>query len=220
MSLAVENLAVVRGERQLFKGVGFALAPGEALLLRGPNGSGKSSLLRLLAGFLQPAQGKVAWQGRSIAEDNEAYRAGLLYLGHADAVKPQVTAEDNLIYWGRLGGLAAEPARQRAAEALEQAGLGRQRRLPGRYLSAGQKRRLGLARLLLRPASLWLLDEPTNALDTSAIQWLGAALAKHREAGGIVLLASHVDVPLAAARSLNLPQGTLTAPGAEGEAGA
>jgi len=211
MTLAVENLAVVRGERQLFKGVGFALAPGEALLLRGPNGSGKSSLLRLLAGFLQPAQGRVAWQGQDIAGDNEAYRAGLLYLGHADAVKPQVTAEDNLVYWGRLSGLDAEPARQRAQEALEQAGLGRQRRLPGRYLSAGQKRRLGLARLLLRPASLWLLDEPTNALDTAAIQWLGAALARHRAAGGIVLLASHVDVPLPSARSLGLPDGTLTA---------
>jgi heme exporter protein A len=209
MTLAVERLAVIRGERQLFKDISFSLAAGEALLLRGPNGSGKSSLLRLLAGFLQPAAGNVTWQGKALDDEAEAYRAGLLYLGHQDAVKPQVSTEENLIYWARLCGLSASAAIECAAMALEQAGLARQRRLPGRYLSAGQKRRLGLARLLLRPAALWLLDEPTNALDSTAIAWLGSALAQHRAAGGLVLLASHVDVPLPNARSLMLPSGEL-----------
>jgi len=207
MTLAVERLAVIRGERQLFKDISFNLATGEAMLLRGPNGSGKSSLLRLLAGFLRPAAGSITWQGRALDDEAEAYRGGLLYLGHQDAVKPQVSTEDNLIYWARLYGLSAADSLERASVALEQAGLARQRRLPGRYLSAGQKRRLGLARLLLRPAALWLLDEPTNALDSTAIAWLGNALARHRAAGGLVLLASHVDVPLPAARCLMLPGG-------------
>ncbi len=209
MTLAAERLAVIRGERQLFKDVSFSLAPGEALLLRGPNGSGKSSLLRLLAGFLAPAAGQVTWQGQAIQAEPETYRAGLIYLGHQDAVQPQTSAEENLSYWARLAGLSTAEAAECSGAALEKAGLGRQRRLPGRYLSAGQKRRLGLARLLLRPLPLWLLDEPTNALDAAATAWLGEALAAHRAGGGVVLLASHVPVPLPAARTLTLPSGDL-----------
>ncbi|WP_341703139.1 heme ABC exporter ATP-binding protein CcmA [Ferrovibrio sp.] len=209
MALAVEGLVCIRGERQLFHDLDFRLASGEALLLRGPNGSGKSSLLRLLAGFLPPAAGRVLWDGMAVAEDAEAHRARLYYLGHQDAIKPQLTAEDNLLFWARLiGQPAAEAARQTAA-ALEAAGLHRQRRLPGRYLSAGQKRRLALARLLVTPAALWLLDEPTNALDSEAVAWLGSLLAGHRRRGGIVLLASHVPVPLPDARVLDLPEGVL-----------
>jgi len=208
MALSVQGLAVIRGERRLFKDVSFTLAAGEAMLLRGPNGSGKSSLLRLLAGFLAPAAGKIAWQGRPLAEA-EDYRAASLYLGHQDAVKPQFTAEQNLAYAGRLLGLDASAAGSRAANVLEAAGLSRQRRLPARYLSAGQKRRLALCRLLLAPAKLWLLDEPTNALDSAAIDWLGQALAAHRAQGGAVLLASHVPVPLPDAQALLLPEGRL-----------
>lgn len=208
MALSVEGLAVIRGERRLFKDVSFTLAPGEAMLLRGPNGSGKSSLLRLLAGFLAPAAGRVNWQGSAIAEA-EDFRSAMLYLGHQDAVKPQFTTEQNLAYAGRLLGLNDAAALARAGDVLEAAGLGRQRRLPARYLSAGQKRRLALCRLLLMPAKLWLLDEPTNALDSAAIDWLGQALAAHRAQGGAVLLASHVPVPLPDARALLLPEGKL-----------
>lgn len=209
MTLTVEGLACIRGERQLFRDLTFRLAPGEALLLLGPNGSGKSSLLRLLAGFLPPAAGRVLWQGAAVTEDAEAHRTRLQYLGHQDAVKSQLSAEDNLGFWARLYGLPAAETDQAVTAALGAAGLQRQRRLPGRYLSAGQKRRLALARLLLKPAVLWLLDEPTNALDTSAVAWLGELLAAHREKGGMIILASHVDVPLAAARQLNLPEGRL-----------
>lgn len=210
MVLAVERLACIRGERQLFSGVTFRLAPGEALLLHGPNGSGKSSLLRLLAGFLPPAHGRVLWDGASALEDAEAHRARLQYLGHQDAVKSQLATDDNLLFWARLYGLDPVAAAEAVTGALEAAGLQRQRHLPGRYLSAGQKRRLALARLLLKPAALWLLDEPTNALDTAAVGWLGELLAAHRAKGGMIILASHVDVPLQDARRLDLPEGVLS----------
>lgn len=210
MALTVEGLACIRGERQLFTDLQFRLAAGEALLLHGPNGSGKSSLLRLLAGFLTPAAGKVLWDGAAVAEDAEAHRARLLYLGHLDAVKPQLTATENLAFFARLMGATSDAADEQAKQALEAAGLTRQRSLPARYLSAGQKHRLALARLLLSPATLWLLDEPTNALDSAAVQWLGAVLQAHRDRGGLVILASHVAVPLPGARQLTLPEGKLS----------
>lgn len=209
MALAVEGLACIRGERQLFRDLTFRLAAGEALLLHGPNGSGKSSLLRLLAGFLPAAEGRVLWDTVPIAADADAHRARLLYLGHQDAVKPQLTATENLAFFARLQGMPAPAAEQQAAQALEAAGLTRQRHLPARYLSAGQKHRVALARLLLTPALLWLLDEPTNALDSSAVEWLGTILQAHRARGGLVILASHVAVPLPAARQLALPEGRL-----------
>ncbi|MEK9969335.1 MAG: heme ABC exporter ATP-binding protein CcmA [Ferrovibrio sp.] len=208
--MAVEQLACIRGERQLFHDLTFRLAPGEALLLHGPNGSGKSSLLRLLAGFLPEASGRVLWDGTPALQDADAHRARLQYLGHQDAVKSQLGTDDNLLFWAQLYGLDAEAAAKAVDAALEAAGLTRQRRLPGRYLSAGQKRRLALARLLLKPATLWLLDEPTNALDTSAVAWLGELLTAHRAKGGMVILASHVAVPLPAARQLDLPDGRLS----------
>ncbi|HEX6958865.1 MAG TPA: heme ABC exporter ATP-binding protein CcmA [Ferrovibrio sp.] len=210
MVLAVEKLACIRGERQLFQDVSFRLAAGEALLLHGPNGSGKSSLLRMLAGFLKPAAGRIAWDSTAIGDDVEAHRSRLHYLGHQDAVKPQLSAEDHLIFWARLFGHSAPEAATQTAAALESCGLQRQRRLPGRYLSAGQKRRLALARLLISPAPLWLLDEPTNALDTAAVAWLGETLARHRDGGGMVILASHVAVPLPGSRRLELPAGRLS----------
>jgi len=209
MALAVEGLVCIRGERQLFHDLNFRLAPGEALLLHGPNGSGKSSLLRLLAGFLPPAAGRVLWNGALIDDDPDIHRSRLHYLGHQDALKPQLSAEENLLFWARLLGLTAAAAVAITQTALDAAGLHRQRRLPGRYLSAGQRRRLALARLLVAPVPLWLLDEPTNALDSAAVAWLGDILAQHRRRGGIVLLASHVAVPLPDAASLDLPQGTL-----------
>ncbi|HLT78485.1 MAG TPA: heme ABC exporter ATP-binding protein CcmA [Ferrovibrio sp.] len=211
MALGVDRLACIRGERQLFSDLTFRLAPGEALLLHGPNGSGKSSLLRMLAGFLAPAAGRIVWDG-TVPDDEEAdgLRGRFCYLGHQDAVKPQLSARDNLVFWARLSGLAAERAEAAADQALDAAGLQRQKRLPSRYLSAGQKRRVALARLLLTDVPLWLLDEPSNALDRAAVDWLGGILAQHRAKGGMVVLASHVPVPLPDARLLELPDGRLT----------
>lgn len=209
MALTVEQLACIRGERQLFSDLNFRLASGEALLLHGPNGSGKSSLLRLLAGFLPLAHGRVLWDGAPALEDSDAHRARLQYLGHQDAVKSQLGTADNLLFWARLYGLDPAAAVDAVNAALAAAGLQRQRHLQGGYLSAGQKRRLALARLLLKPAALWLLDEPTNALDTAAVGWLGELLATHRAKGGMIILASHVDVPLKDARRLDLPEGRL-----------
>ena len=133
----------------------------------------------------------------------------LCYLGHQDAVKPQLSGRDNLVFWARLAGKNPAAAAEAADAALDAAGLQRQMRLPGRYLSAGQKRRVALARLLLTSAPLWLLDEPSNALDSAAVAWLGDIVARHRAGGGIVVLASHVSVPLPAAKRLQLPEGSL-----------
>lgn len=214
MALGVDKLACIRGERQLFSDVTFRLAPGEALLLHGPNGSGKSSLLRMLAGFLAPASGRIAWSDAGVqdagVQDAGAHHGRVCYLGHQDAVKPQLSARDNLVFWARLSGLTAAKAEAAADRALDAAGLQRQKRLPSRYLSAGQKRRVALARLLLRDAPLWLLDEPSNALDHAAVDWLGKIMARHRGEGGMIVLASHVPVPLPDARRLELPEGRLT----------
>lgn len=200
--LEAEDLVCVRGERTVFARLGFALEPGEALLLGGPNGSGKSSLLRLVAGLLRPADGRLLWQGAPFADDPEAHRARLSYVGHQDPVKPVLTVRENLLFWARLRGAAAEAT----DDALERFGLGALGSVPGRFLSAGERRRLNLARLLVAPAALWLLDEPSVALDRASVAALEAALAVQRRAGGIVLLASHVPLELPGARKLDLAQ--------------
>jgi len=189
-----------RGERLVFAGLDFALGPGEALLLTGPNGSGKSSLLRLMAGLLPPAAGTLTWDGAPIAADPEAHRARLRFVGHLDAVKPVLSAAENLAFWAGLGGAAPDAVNQ----ALDRLGLDRLADLPARLLSAGQKRRLALARLLLAPAALWLLDEPTVGLDEAALARFAEALAAHRAAGGRVVAATHTPLALPGAAALAL----------------
>jgi heme exporter protein A len=190
----------VRGGRQVFARLSFALAAADALVLRGPNGSGKSSLLRLLAGFLRPAAGRVAWAGGALADDLAAHRARLHYLGHADAIKSLLTARENLVFAAALAG--APPAGVSAA--LAGFDLGHLADLPARHLSAGQRRRLALARLLAARRPLWLLDEPEVGLDAASRTRLEQALAAHRAGGGIVVLASHGEVALAGAFELEL----------------
>ncbi len=197
------DLACVRGERPVFAGLGFAVAPGGALVLHGPNGSGKSSLLRLMAGLLKPAGGQLTWAGRAIAEDPDAHRAHLNYLGHLDAVKSALSVAENLAFWASARGTPGGGA-DGVATALERTGLAGLAGVPARLLSAGQRRRLALARLFLGGAELWLLDEPTVGLDRDSIGRLQAGLADHRRAGGRVVVATHTTIDLPQAERLDL----------------
>jgi heme exporter protein A len=182
------DLTCIRGERLVFRGLSFAVTAGGALALRGPNGAGKSTLLRLCAGFIAPAQGKLAWDGADVSADDEAWRARLAYVGHADPIKAGLTLRDNLAFWAALGGGGAVGA------ALDAFGLSALADTPGRFLSAGQKRRANLARLLVQKATLWLLDEPTTALDSASVARLADAVAAHRAGGGMVMAATHIDL--------------------------
>jgi heme exporter protein A len=197
-----EGLACVRGERLVFTHLDFRLSAGQALLLLGPNGSGKSTLLRLLAGLSKPAAGRLTWNGRPVAEDREAHAARLHFVGHQDAVKAVLTVRENLSFWARLHDPATDDGRIDAA--LDRLGLSPLRSVPGKLLSAGQKRRLALARLLAAPAALWLLDEPTVAIDRATVRTLEAVCAEHRAAGGMVILSTHAAVDLPDAGELHL----------------
>jgi len=180
----------LRGERLVFRGLALHVTPGGALLLLGPNGAGKSTLLRVLAGLLRPEAGTVRWQGGDAA-------GRVAFVGHQDAVKPGLTAWENLALHARVGG-----GDRRAA--LAAMGLEALASLPARMLSAGQRRRLALARLIVARAPVWLLDEPTLGLDTASVGRLGTALAAHRAGGGVVVAATHLDLPLPGAAALRL----------------
>jgi heme exporter protein A len=200
--LQARQLACRRGDRLLFHGVDFAVAPGEALFLRGPNGSGKTSLLRLIAGLLVPESGELLWCGRNTNHLGAAYRAELAFLGHLDALKPQLTLRDNLAFWRALLGGTVE-----IQSVLAEVGLAASVDLPAQYLSAGQRRRFGLARLLLRPSRLWLLDEPTTALDAEGQKMATMLISRHLAAGGAAVISSHDEIALPGA-TLALGRGT------------
>jgi heme exporter protein A len=183
MRLSASGLGCVRGSRSVFHDVTFGVSGGEALAVTGPNGAGKSSLLRLLAGLIQPAAGAVT------LEDSEAdltLGEQAHYVGHLDALKPSLTVAENLSFWASyLGGGAA------IAPALAAVGLDAVADLPAAYLSAGQRRRLSLARLVAVPRSVWLLDEPTSALDASGQGRLTDLMRGHLAGGGLIVAATH-----------------------------
>ncbi len=198
--LEARQLACLRGERIVFADLSFRVAAGEAVLLVGANGAGKSSLLRVLAGLLAPLEGALLWQGAEALADRAAHARRLRYIGHGDALKPALSAAENLRFYARLWGGQVAPA-------LAALGLEALAELPARVLSSGQKRRLALARLALAApgtAPLWLLDEPTVGLDAASVARLGVLLEHHRAAGGMVLAATHLPLPLPGARELRL----------------
>jgi heme exporter protein A len=184
--LTVRDLALSRGGRRLFEGLGFALAPKGLLLLRGPNGAGKSSLLLALAGVLHLEAGSIEWGGEP---------PPIHLLAHAAGVKSRLTLGENLDFWRRVNGGRGLAT----AEALTRVGLGGLDQLDAGYLSAGQTRRLGLARLLVSDRPLWLLDEPTAALDAAGETMVAGLIAGRLETGGAVIAATHDDIPGATA---------------------
>ena len=197
MKLIGDKLCSVRGGRTLFADLSFGVAAGEALLVMGPNGAGKTTLLRTIAGLLRPAAGRVFLDGGT---PDHALSELCHNVGHLNAVKASLTVAENAAFWRRfLGGTGASPD-----AALETFGLSVLRDIPAGYLSAGQKRRLGLARLLLADRTLWLLDEPTASLDSAAQEALIGAVNAHLARGGLVVAATHGPLGFAKARELHL----------------
>lgn len=191
--LEVISLTCVRGDRPLFSEASFALAPGEALYVTGANGAGKTSMLRLLCGLTAPERGEVRWEGESIRSLREEFSRNLAFLGHAAALKDELTASENLLMGTHLSGRPLD--RSHAIEALYRMGLKGREDLPARVLSQGQRRRVNLARLILPNApKLWVLDEPFNALDVKAVEQLREIVVGHVERGGMLVFTTHQDV--------------------------
>lgn len=190
--LTAQGLACLRGDRLLFKNVGFELNAGGLLYVLGENGSGKSSLLRLLCGLLMPEEGTVFWCGKKIKKDAENYLSNLTYLGHLNGLKDDLTALENLQIAARLAGNDA--SEQKTMAALTAIGIARCANLPVRVLSQGQKRRVALATLWLTESKLWILDEPFAALDTASVEVLASRLGEHMANGGMAIITTHQDV--------------------------
>lgn len=195
LRLNVHGLSCGRGDAVLLDGLDLALDGGHALLLRGPNGSGKSTLLLTLAGLLRPLEGTITFEGH-----DEENGPALHYCGHRNAVRARLGVLETLNFWRALNGAGTmEPE-----AALERVGLGRAALLDAAYLSAGQQRRLALARLLVSPRPLWLLDEPTAALDSEGHSLVAALITEHLASGGLAIIATHDPLDIAAAETLTL----------------
>jgi heme exporter protein A len=201
--LVVRDLAMTRNGRMLFAGLSFALAPGDLTAVRGPNGAGKSTLLRIVAGLLAPTAGHIALSPEGEGDDRPAAH----YVGHLDGLKAALTVAANLHFWRRAWGGAGS-----VTEALEAVALGALGGLHVGTLSAGQRRRLAIARLLVAPRPLWLLDEPTTALDQNGEAMLGGLLERHLAGGGMALVATHRDLPVRATATLTLGDVSGSAP--------
>ena len=201
--LAAINLQCVRGSRTLFSGLGFGLQAGELLRVAGANGSGKTSLLRIVCGLLAPAEGEVRWHGEAIARLREEFWRSLVYIGHASAVKDDLTALENLVIACTLAGV--ETDKGRAGAALRHLGLAGCEHLPAGVLSQGQRRRVVLARLVLSDRlPLWVLDEPLAALDGAAMDCIQQLVAGQLARGGAVIYSTHVEMRIDAAASLSI----------------
>lgn len=195
--LEVVELGCLRGERRLFSGVSFSLKPGGLIWLQGGNGSGKTTLLRTLCGLTHAMAGEVRWHGEPIRGAGEDYRRALTYIGHANGLKEDLSAAENLTIAARLAGQPV--TREAVFGALHGIGLAGREHLPVKFLSQGQRRRAALARLrLAQPRPLWLLDEPFNALDTHAVADMRKIMENHLTQGGMIALTTHQDVAIQA----------------------
>jgi heme exporter protein A len=187
--LEVSNLACSRGDHRLFSGLSFALHPGQIMQVQGENGSGKTSLLRTLCGFLMPDEGDIRWNGGDIRELEEEYYADMLYLGHLNAIKDELSGLENLRISAGLSGVELDE--KEAVAALRRMGLKGRELLPTKVLSQGQRRRVALARLLVSDAKLWVLDEPLAALDVGAVALIQELIAEHLARQGMVIFTTH-----------------------------
>ena len=202
MKLDVNKLQCTRGDRELFTNLSFTLEKGQLMMLEGRNGSGKTTLLRALCGLYLPDEGEILWQGKTIKKQDEDYRQELLYLGHLNAIKADLTVLENLRFNTLLAGESVSD--DDLMGALDTIGLFAFEDFPTSQLSQGQKRRVALARLLVSKATLWILDEPFVALDIGAVELLQSIIAKHVENGGMVILTTHQEVPLTTGEVIRL----------------
>jgi heme exporter protein A len=200
--LEAANLAAVRGRTRLFTGVALRVATRDALFVTGPNGSGKTTLLRILAGLTAPAAGTIRFRGDAVSMFDSRLRDHVAFAGHLPALKDELTASENLSALVALAGTRV--THEQTVAALERVQLSRQRMLPARVLSQGQRRRIGLARLTLVNKPLWILDEPTTALDTDGIALLTSLLRRHLDTGGAAVVATHQRIDIARAAALAL----------------
>lgn len=203
--LEIRELACVRGDKQLFSELSFALDAGSLLHVHGPNGSGKTTLLRAIAGLVLQEAGEICWNGESTAKQKDEFNRELLYLGHHYGLKFELTGYENLKIFANLSGFDIEE--HEVEQALQRFGLAHCVELPVKVLSQGQKRRVALARLLLQPAKLWILDEPFVALDVAAVGLLLEVIKAHVAAGGMVILTTHQEVELEAGHLQHLHLG-------------
>lgn len=200
-ALCVEKVHVWRGERHVLQGVSLAVAPGELLQVAGPNGTGKTTLLRVASGLLRPESGTVRWQGVSVATGRPEFQRALAYASHEPALKSDLTALENLDF---LVGLRRRVSREELRASLARTGVAECADLPARVLSAGQRRRVALARVLACEASLWLLDEPYTNLDAAGAALLSGLLQAHVAVGGMAVVVAHHELMLAATRQFGL----------------
>lgn len=202
-SLEAIDLHCARGERSLFSALSFTLRGGELLRIGGPNGSGKTSLLRIACALLEPTRGEVRWAGENIRRLQEEFWRQIVYIGHASAIKDDLTSAENLRVACTLAGIRVQPAR--IGEALRELGLGGCENLPTRVLSQGQRRRVALARLALSEAMpLWILDEPFAALDAAAVERVQNLIAEHLARGAAVVLTTHLETRIATTLRIDL----------------
>jgi heme exporter protein A len=187
------NVGCVRGDRRLFQNLSFAIEPGGLVEVHGPNGSGKTSLLRILCGLAVPAEGEIRWHGQSIRSFREDYSAEIAYLGHQDGIKHELNSIENLRICSGLAGRAL--TKQDAAKMLERVGINSQH-LPAHLLSAGQRRRVALARLVAADATVWILDEVMASLDSAAVELARNFISGHLNDGGMAIVATHQELNL------------------------